>query len=209
MGVLELMREFEDAEVPEGFDDRVIAYFGGAYLRIFENQKLQYIRDVLKAQHRSHAELANLLGYSNRSAINAIEDGRISLDQFDKFQAILGGNVPWPSPTERKTLALMETMAYVRHQELGKPPSKPLDHESFDSLVFILSSSDWIQAEIDGDVKSLARLAHQWLTVVHARLGTNTLNDLADLQNALAVWGLAYLLSRDALPSTKGMNDGY
>ena len=189
----ELMFAADDAFVKE-----VTLRFRDEYLRLFEKDKREYINKVFDDQILSNQEIATLLGYSSRSAINAIRDGTIAHDKFELLVATLGSKVQWPAAAERKGQCMVEVIRFVRESLMKKPPTMiPFDEEGFVCLEQAFCESLQLREyEVEGE-------AEAWLKHVFRRVRavaeTSRITTEVEFQLLMKEWGAAYAKTKNAL----------
>ena len=194
---LRILRELMFA-ADEAFVKEVTSHFRDEYLRLFEEDKREYLNKVLDSQVLSNQEIADLLGYSSRSAINAIREGTIAHDKFELLVATLGSKVPWPPASLRKGRCTIAVIHFVRENLMQKPPAQiPFDEEGLECLEQTFCQN-LQQRECEAEGETEAWLKHVF-NRVRAVAEVSRITTEADLQLLLKEWGTAYARTKNAL----------
>ena len=194
---LRVLRELMFA-ADDAFVEDVTSHFRDEYLRLFEKDKQEYLNKVFDDQILPNHEIAKLLGYSGRSAINAIRDGSIAHDKFELLVVTLGSKVPWPAAAERKGKCTIAVIHFVREHLMKRPPAKiSFDEEGFECLEQAFCENlQQREREVEGETE--AWLKHVFRRV-RAVVETSRITTEADFQLLLREWGTAYAKTKNAL----------
>jgi len=182
------------------FVQRVAERFRDEYVELFERDKRDYLNRVLDAQALSNQEIAKLLGYGSRSAVNSMREGKIGHDKFELLVATLGARVLWPSARSRKVGAAIATMGYVQEHELKRKPLGTLDVEGYECLEQAFCEDPALrELEFDGETEAwLSRVFRRVSAVIDAR----RIVTQPQFAKLIVDWGPAYAATKGALSVT-------
>lgn len=193
---LQALRSLRDSLNPK-WEQPIVDHFRVAFLDGFEKAKLDYCRKAVEGHFLPDTKVAKLLGYSSSSAVDAIREGKISLEKFDLVRETIGKHVPFPSGTARRIETFIETTDFVRCELMKQQPT----------MVFDITAYHCIEQSFAED-RTAYQLEHEndergWMKHLLARVQSvvpaKQFEQPAQLVKLLMDWGPAYLTTKLAL----------
>ena len=193
---LSALRALRDSLNP-AWEKPIVNRFRETFLRRFENAKKRYCQQALDGHFLPDSKIKELLGYTSSSTVDAIRDGKISLEKFHLLQATLGRRIPWPSSTTQLTEAFLETVDYVRCELMKQEPKVAFDLTVY-HFVEQSFAEDLAAFELEQEGDEGGWLKHL-LKNVQAVVAAEHFKRPGDLAKLLIEWGPAYLTTKNAL----------
>jgi hypothetical protein len=189
------LRALRDSFNP-AWEKPIVDRFRETYLKRFEEAKIKYCQLALDGHFLPDSKIKELLGYSSSSTVDAIREGKISLEKFDLLQATLGTRVPWPSAIARRTDAFVETVDFVCCELMKRVPTMAFDLTAYQCVEQSFAEDlTALELEQEGDerrwIENLFKRVKGVVPTKHKRPG--------ELAKLLIEWGPAYLTTKNAL----------